>query len=201
MAGVTLLIGPADQGRRLRLEEFAGADCQPGYLYELARGVLVVSDVPNRRHLAQVTALRRQLSAYDLANAGRIHTLAAGSECKIVLTALESERHPDLAIYKTPPPDDEPWWALWVPEIVVEVVSPGSAQRDYTEKREEYLLFGVLEYWIIDADRQELLVLRRAGGQWRERVVRPPEVYRTRLLPGLELAPGPVFEAAHAVPG
>src|SRR5256885_12823366 len=37
-------------------------------------------------------------------------------------------------------------------------------------------------------------VLRRAGGQWRERVVRPPEGYRTRLLPGLELAGGPVSE-------
>lgn len=198
MAGITLTVGPADQGRQLRLEEFTSAYCQPGYLYELARGVLVVSDVPGRRHLALVTALRRQLSAYDLANVGRIHALASGSECKMVLTALESERHPDLAIYKTPPPDDEPLWALWIPEIVIEVVSPDSEQRDYAEKREEYLLFGVLEYWIFDADRQELLVLRRAGGQWRERRVGPTEVYRTRLLPDLELACGPVFDAALA---
>ncbi len=196
MAGVTLTVGPADQGRRLRLDEFAGADRQEGYLYELARGVLVVSDVPGRRHLAQLSALRRQLAAYDLAHAGRIHTLAAGSECKLLIAALESERHPDLAVYQTPPPDDEPLWELWVPEIVLEVISPGSEQRDYAEKREEYLLFGVLEYWIFDAERRELLVLRRAGGRWRERTVRPPEVYRTRLLPGLELACGPVFEAA-----
>ncbi len=76
------------------------------------------------------------------------------------------------------------------------MVSPSSRHRDYVEKREEYLAFGVHEYWIFDADKQEMLVLRRSRGRWAERVVRPPDVYRTRLLPGFEFACGPVFEAA-----
>jgi Uma2 family endonuclease len=54
----------------------------------------------------------------------------------------------------------------------------------------------VPEYWVVDADRQEVLVLRRSRGRWVERVVRPPEVYRNRLLPGFELACGLVFQAA-----
>src|SRR5262249_33647194 len=94
------------------------------------------------------------------------------------------------------PPNEEDVWAVWVPEIVVKVVSPGSESRDYGEKKEEYLLFGVREYWIFDCAKREMLALRRLEGAWEERTLHPPAVYRTRLLPGLRFATGPVFEAA-----
>src|SRR6266851_2602918 len=87
-------IGPKDHGRPMRLEEFDVADGQEGYLYELSRGVVAVSDIPDLRHLVQVTAARRQFSAYDLAHPGRIYALATGSECKLLIGELESERHP-----------------------------------------------------------------------------------------------------------
>jgi Uma2 family endonuclease len=188
-------IGPADHSRRMRLDEFDTAEAQEGYLYELSRGVITVSDVPSPRPLAQVMAIRHQLAAYDLSSPGRIHTIAASGECKILIAGLESERHPDVAVYTEPPPEEDVWRA-WIPDVVVEVVSPGSEQRDYVEKREEYLRFGVKEYWIVDAEKTEVLVLRRAGGEWRERVVRPPEVYRTRRLAGLEFSCEAVFQAA-----
>lgn len=190
-------ISPLDHGRRMSLDEFDLAEGQEGYLYELSRGVITVIHVPKPRHLAQVTAARRQFAAYDLAQSGRMHTIAGGGECKILVAGLESERHPDLAIYKTPPPDDKDVWAMWIPELVLEIVSPGSEHRDYFEKRDEYLLFGVQEYWILDAQRQEMLVLRRSRGKWTEAVLRPGEVYRTRLLPGFEFDCRLVFEAAN----
>jgi Uma2 family endonuclease len=202
MSTAVIKIGPADHGRPMSLAEFEHAEVEEGYLYELGGGVVIVSDVPNPPHLAQVTAARRQLMAYDLSHPERVYTIAGGGECKIPVAASNSERHPDLAVYMRPPHSDEAdVWATWVPEIVIEVVSPGSADRDYGDKRQEYLAFGVQEYWIFDAQRQEMLVLRRASGRWAERVVRPPEVYRTRLLPGLEFACAPVFEAARAVGG
>jgi Uma2 family endonuclease len=200
MTTQTIKIGPADHGRRMSLADFEHAEVQEGRLYELGRGVIIVSDVPRQRHLMQLNAIRRQLHAYDFQHPGRIHTIAGGSDCKILLANLESERHPDLAIYKTPPPsDEEDFWAVWIPEIVIEIVSPGAEQRDYVEKREEYLLFGVREYGIVDADREEILVLRRSAGRWIERVLRPTDTYRTRLLPKLEFACAPVFEAARGV--
>lgn len=199
MTTTAVKIGPADHGRQMSLEEFAQAEVQEGHLYELGRGVIIVSDVPNRRHVAQVIALRRQLNAYELAHPERVHALLTGSECKIPVAGLQSERHPDLAVYCSPMPEGEDLWATWVPEIVVEVVSPGSEQRDYVDKREEYLLFGVREYWIIDAERTEMLRLRRTAGRWQERILRPPEVYSTPLLPGFTLAIAPVFQAAQAV--
>jgi Uma2 family endonuclease len=189
------IIGPSDDGRRMSLEEFDHAEVREGYLYELSRGVITVSDIPHPRHLAIVTAIRRQFMAHDLAHPGRIYTIASGSECKLLIAGLVSERHPDLALYKTPPPEEDVW-SLWVPEIVVEVVSPSSRQRDYEEKPEEYLHFGVMEYWIVDADKAEMLVFRRSRGRWTERTIRPPAAYRTRLPPGFVFATGPVFAAA-----
>lgn len=159
--------------------------------------MIVVSDVPGKRHLAPVKSIRRQLSAYDRSHPDWIDTLAGSGECKIMVAGYESERHPDLAIYLTPMPDEDPWWT-WVPEIVIEVVSRDSKGRDYTEKREEYLAFGVSEYWIVDCDKGELRVLRRRGSKWTERIVRPPQTYQTRLLPGFELNLAEVFAAARS---
>jgi Uma2 family endonuclease len=195
-------ISPADHGLRMSLADFDHAEVQEGYRYELGRGVIVVSEMPKPPHLLQIHAMRRQLAAYDIAQPGRIHSIGGGGECKILLADLESERHPDLAVYKTAPPAaDEEVWAMWVPEIVVEIVSADSEQRDYGDKREEYLRFGVQEYWIVDARREQVLVLRRSGGRWAERVLGANDVYRTRQLPGFELACGPVFEAARAAGG
>jgi Uma2 family endonuclease len=198
MGKTLVVVGPKDQGRPMRLEDFDQAEAEPGHLYELSRGIITVSDVPKRKHLAQVQALRRMLSAYDLANPGRIHTLAGGSECKLLLWDLKSERHPDLALYKTAPPPGDDIWSTWIPELVIEVVSPGSEQRDYHEKPEEYLAFGVHEYWVVDAGKEEILVLRRRGGRWAERVLKSTERHVTQLLPGFELDVAAVFEAARS---
>jgi Uma2 family endonuclease len=196
MLKTAIRVGPADHGKRMSLADFDHAEVQEGYLYELGRGVIVVSDVPGRRHLFQVADLRLQLSAYQLKNPRRIYVMAAGSECKLLLWDFESERHPDLSIYLRPPPEGEDFWSTWVPEIVIEVVSASSVQRDYQEKLEEYLAFGIREYWIVDADQQRMLVLRRWGRRWRETEVRPPDVYKTRLLPGFELDVAAIFRAA-----
>jgi Uma2 family endonuclease len=201
MTKTLVKVGPADHGKRMSLEEFDKAEAKEGHRYELSRGVLTVSDIPGRKHLAQWNALRRQFGAYDVLHPGRIDTIAGGGEAKILLADFLSERHPDLLIYKSPADehDEDTLWATWVPEIVIEIVSPGSELRDYQEKPEEYLQFGVREYWIVDAARREMSVLRRVAGKWRRRVVRPPEKYTTRLLPGFELDIADVFAAADRI--
>lgn len=198
MTRASTQIGPSDQGKRMTLLEFDHAEGREGFNYELSRGVITVVDVPDRKHAFMVCEVREQFSAYRRAHPGRIDLLAHGGECKILLADLESERHPDLAVYKSPPVDDENLWATWVPEIVVEVVSTSSRQRDYVDKRQEYLDFGVREYWIIDEEKQQMLVLRRSGGRWIEKIVHAGETYRTRWLRGFEFVLDAVFEAARA---
>ena len=198
MSTTATIIGPADEGRRMSLDDFIDARGQDGRLYELSRGIVTMVDVPSPRHLRILHAIRRQLGEHDRLNPGRIWAIASGGECRLLVNDLESDRHPDLAVYKTPPPESkqaDEIWSQWIPEIVIEIVSPSSRFRDYQQKPEEYLRFGVQEYWIIDADEGTMKVLRRTGGRWAERTVKPPEVHKTHLLPGLEFSIASVFEA------
>jgi Uma2 family endonuclease len=121
-----------------------------------------------------------------------------GGECKLLIDGFESERHPDVAIYLGPPSDidSKNLWAEWIPEIVVEIVSPSSRKRDYEEKPEEYLRLGAKEYWIFDGRDKVMVAMRRVRNRWVESRIEPPTVYRTRLLPGLEFSCADVFRSA-----
>ena len=196
MSKTALKICPADHGRQMALADFDTAEAADGKHYELSRGIITVTDVPGKRHLAQFLAIRRQLAAFEAAHPGLIHGILGGGECKLLIAALNSERHPDLAVYTTPPPEgDGDVWSRWIPALVVEIVSPGSEQRDYVEKREEYLQFGVREYWIVDATKQEMLALQRTQGQWTEHIVLPAQGYRAITLAGLDFNLAAVFAA------
>jgi len=57
-----LRIGPADDGRMMSLEEFRETEELDEYRYELARGVLEVTDVPNDSHCVVVCNLYHAIS-------------------------------------------------------------------------------------------------------------------------------------------
>jgi Uma2 family endonuclease len=183
-------LGPADNGQRMTLDEFLDAEWHEGWLYELARGVVVVTEVPGMPHGMVVWRVSTLFGAYEAANPDRITYRGGGMESRIRLPGMQSDRHPDQAVYLTHPPRGPRPWARWVPAIVVEVVSRGGEHRDYVEKREEYLRFGVLEYWIFDRFKGQMLVLRREGDTWREVPVSLDATYETELLPGLVVRPG-----------
>jgi hypothetical protein len=198
MPKTAIKVGPADHGRIMSLADFDHAEVQEGYLYELSRGVIDVSEVPNKSHFILVHAIRQQFYAFLTSHFGVIFSIGAGNECKLLSESYDSERHPDLSIYKTPPPDVADYWRVWIPEIVIEVVSKSSARRDYGEKREEYRDLGISEYWIFDSFKKEMLALRRAKGDWEESHIQSPQLYTTPLLPGFEFSCAKVFAAAEA---
>jgi Uma2 family endonuclease len=153
--------------------------------------------VPGRAHFEQVYAIKQQLYLYKATHPEVIRLIGGGGgERKVLVPPYESERHPDVAVYKTDPPDTPDIWSIWVPEIVVEVVSAGSERRDYEEKPPEYLAFGVTEYWIVDADKQQFTLMQRSGGRWLSRTLGPADTHKPRPLPAFELQLAPIFAAA-----
>ncbi len=191
-------IGPADHGRHMPLEDFAQAEGEPGYLYELARGVIEVVDLPDLPHGRMIKEIGRQITFYDADHPGVIHYWGGGSEAGMQLYGMQSERHPDISIYLARPPNQESPWDEWVPDIVIEVVSASSRARDYRDKREEYLAAGVREYWILDRRRGAMLALCRAGDAWTEQQLPTDGVYQTNLLPDFALQLALVFAAGHS---
>lgn len=200
MTALTIQLTLADHGRRMSLVDFDRAESADGKLYELSRGIITVVEVPNVRHFLQVDRARLQFSIYQAANPQRIAHIGGGGECKLLIEELDSERHPDLLVYLSPPPATEVW-SLWVPELVVEIVSESSRDRDYHEKPEEYLRFGVKEYWIIDWFRREMTVHQRSRGRWKSTNVQPPATQTTHLLPGFQFDLAAVFAAADGAAG
>jgi Putative restriction endonuclease len=191
-------IGPTDQGRRMPLKRFEFAEVQEGYRYELARGFIVVGEVPNLYHAYLVAFMRDRLVEYKVGHTGRIHIILGSMESKLLIPDWESERHPDLAIYLTRPrgPKNRTLWRRWIPEVVAEIVSPTSVDRDYVEKREEYWTLGVKEYWIVDAAMGQVLLLRRGRRRWIETALKRGDVLQSKLLPGFHVPCAAIFDAA-----
>ena len=71
------------------------------------------------------------------------------------------------------------------PALAAEVVSEGSIERDDVMKREEYLAYGLLEYWIVDPLKRQVTVLTRRGDAWDEAVFRDQQVIKSLVLPDL----------------
>jgi hypothetical protein len=191
-------IGPYDHGRKMSLKAFEFAEVEHGCLAELARGYLVVSEVANFPHMRQVNFMRRHMDHYFVENPSRLYEICGTGECKLLILEWESERHPDIAVYLTPPRNRKgrTMWRTWFPDFVIEVVSEGSRDRDYTEKRDEYWSLGIKEYWIVDRALQQVLILRRGKSAWIEKTLGPDRVCETKLLPGFKLPCQAIFDAA-----
>lgn len=83
-------------------------------------------------------------------------------------------------------------------DLAMEVLSPGeeNRKRDLELKRQEYAQAGISEYWIIDPEKREILVLTLDGTTYREHgVFQSGSRATSLLLPGFELDVDEVFRA------
>jgi len=179
---IPLRIGPADHGRTMTLEEFLEAEEEEGCRYELARSVLEVTQVPNDPHRQVVSNLYLAVAQYHHDHKGVVLSFGGGSEFQFVLPGMISGRNPDLGVVLRGAAKD--WRGRRLPVLAAEVVSRGSIQRDYETKREEYLAYGLLEYWIVDPLERRVTVLTRRGDTWNEVVFRDDQVIGSLVLPG-----------------
>lgn len=79
-------------------------------------------------------------------------------------------------------------------DLVVEILSPGTAQRDVGVKRRIYESAGVREYWIVDPEARHIEVLALRDGAYASDGVYDVEGTLTSpVLPGFELVLREVF--------
>ena len=77
------------------------------------------------------------------------------------------------------------------PDLVVEVLSPGTRRLDLKDKRATYAAAGVGEYWIVDGEADEVQVFRLNEAGFYDRISRlaleDGDMVETPLLPGFAL--------------
>jgi len=81
------------------------------------------------------------------------------------------------------------------PDLIVEVLSPGTEERDRTYKKHLYGRYGVREYWIVDVDTTTIEVYLSAGTDFDSPTIcRAPDTLRSALFAGLDIDLQEVFE-------
>jgi len=134
-------------------------------LVEFDNGIVEVLPLPTKSHQLIVLFIYRLLDSFfaGLSLGGKVLVapyrvrVAPGRYREPDVLYLTAEQHAKSVEQFTD-------WA----ELVVEVVSRDNPQRDYADKRKDYAVAGVPEYWIVDSDREEILVLRLETGVYVE---------------------------------
>jgi len=78
------------------------------------------------------------------------------------------------------------------PDLVVEVLSPGTRRHDATTKLEWYRRYGVREYWLVDPSGQRIDILVLPDGEPRR--FDGDGVVVSAVLPALSLTPAKIFD-------
>ena len=131
--------------------------------YELLDGELVTSPSPREIHQYILGRLFLRLGTFIYErNLGRIYC----SPFDVVLSETDVVR-PDLLFVSSGRASiitaDNVQGA---PDLVVEILSPVTAERDGTMKHDLYARHGVREYWIVDPDARTIMLLRRVRGRF-----------------------------------
>ena len=134
---------------------------EDGRRYELIEGDLLVSPAPSSRH--QTVSRRLQ---FELMKALEETGLAQVFNAPIdVVLAPTTCVQPDLVVVSAANAGIITDRAIeGVPDVLVEILSPGSRDRDQHVKRELYERFRIREYWIVDPE-SGLVVVHRHGGE------------------------------------
>ena len=156
-----------------------------GRLYEIIEGELYVSPPPSIVHQRVSRDIEFRLYTYlEQTGLGEILDAPVG-----VRLSDEDVLEPDLVVVLTPNAHRIGSQVIeGPPDLVVEILSPGTARRDLGTKRALYEEAGVPEYWIVDPETASVEVLALERGRYmRSGLYRRGDRVRSRLLEGLEV--------------
>lgn len=113
--------------------------------YELIEGVVVMSPSPTPWHQHLIVEFIVQLGlARD-----HLPGLTFFPDTDLRLGTNKVYR-PDLSVYRPGRLDGIPARLDTPPDLIIEILSPGTKPLDLITKRDDYEKFGIGEYWVVD---------------------------------------------------
>ena len=181
--------------KKMTFEEFLNYDDGTDTLYELENGKLI--PVSSESDINQRIAMF--LVAYFLMRGIPSYRIRMKAEVAVNSGQL-GVRVPDLVVYS-----EELAIAMsgasrslvfmdMPPLLVVEVVSPNQASRDYRYKRSEYAARGIAEYWIVDLIAQKVTVFEWVEGFYEEKIYGGDQAITSPIFSNLELTAAEILQ-------
>ena len=134
-----------------------------GKRYEIIEGDLYITPASATRHQIIVGRLIHVLLSYiETHPVGAVLT----APCDVLLSDTDIVQPDVLYVRNNSKAQVTEQNVQGPPDLVVEILSPGTAARDRDLKRKRYERFGVQEYWLVDPDHNTLTILVLQAGQY-----------------------------------
>ena len=127
-----------------------------GQRAELIDGQMYMMAPPTRRHQQMLGALYRKIADYIDKNGGSCEVDIA--PFAVFLNADDKNYvEPDISVICDADKLTDKG-CTGAPDWIIEIVSPGSRRMDYYTKLFKYQTAGVREYWIVDPEKNRIIV-------------------------------------------
>ena len=161
-----------------------------GNRYELVKGELLTMSPPGYEHGLVALNLASPLKIFVTQH--KLGSVVVGDPGFRLASDPDTVLAPDIAFIragrlKTRPRD----YARIVPDLVVEVVSPGDRRSKVVSKAKLWLSFGVESVWVVRPDNRSVEVFSQDG---MTRVFVESEIMSDSVLPGFEIPVRVIFE-------
>jgi Uma2 family endonuclease len=177
---------------RYTLDEFFALDAPPGGgYYELIAGVLYMVPPPTGPHHLVASRLNLIFAAYVSAHPNRCTLFVPRTP---IWTPADTYLEPDLFLVSAERMKTMDAGRMNTADLVVEILSPGSAMYDRTAKADTYAALAVAELWLVDLEGRsiEQRVLRDGAWEVAGAFAGDSEV-RSPTFPGLSVMPARIF--------
>ena len=135
-----------------------------GQRYEIIDGVLYMAPSPNEYHQVASNMIATYLTIH-VKFAGLGQVLAAPFDVKL---SFKTVVQPDVLVflYKNGQVEELSTVVKRIPDVAVEIVSPGTMKHDRQRKFQAYELAGIREYWIVEPKQRSVEVYALDGGAY-----------------------------------
>jgi Uma2 family endonuclease len=136
-----------------------------GTMAELIENQIYMSPAPAFKHQTTVQSIYKELDKL-VEDKGKGIVIIAPYDIKLDKT--RNSVQPDIIVILDSNPNqiDEAGRFEGVPDLLVEILSPGNKDYDLITKKDLYEKFGVKEYWIVDPETKLSMGFVLSGGAY-----------------------------------